>query len=518
MTRILRGAAGGAGVDVRDYFDAFRKRWLIILTMTLLGGVVAAALSVTTAKSYVSNLEFFVSTTGAQGQDQLLQGSTFTQQQVKSYSQLVTTPRVLDPVIAKAGLEADASALASHVSASVPLNTVLIDVAVTENSPAKARKVADAIGQVFPSAVAELESVGSKSSPVKVTVVRSATLPTSAVAPRPVRNTLLGLIIGLIIGLLLALLRNRLDTTIKSEDDLEYVTDASVLGIVDDDHESQTKPLVVHVSHSSRRAEAFRTLRTNLQFIDAARHPRAILATSSLPGEGKSCTVANLALTLAATGSHVIAVEADLRRPRLLQYMGMENSIGLTDVLIGNAQLDRVIQEFAGTNMHVLGAGHLPPNPSELLGSDSMKALVSELLQRYEYVLLDAPPLLPVTDAAVLSTIVDGIVVMVQVNRVSREQLGRALDNLDTVGGRVLGLVLNRVPVSRRGRYTKYVYEYVQDRDVRGRRRRGKHPVRPMQSDWLPDDHLSDDARPETSDTRRRPSSRISVAKRSPRV
>ena len=174
------------------------------------------------------------------------------------------------------------------------------------------------------------------------------------------------------------------------------------------------------------RAEAFRALRTNLQFIDAATHPRSMTFTSSLPGEGKTTTTANLAISMAAAGSRVCVVEGDLRRPRMLQYMGMEGSVGLTNVLIGQADLADVLQPFGNANIQVLGAGQIPPNPSELLGSEAMSRTVRELEDMFDYVIIDAPPLLPVTDAAVLSTITGGVVVVVGCDIVHKEQLTRA--------------------------------------------------------------------------------------------
>jgi capsular exopolysaccharide synthesis family protein len=190
--------------------------------------------------------------------------------------------------------------------------------------------------------------------------------------------------------------------------------------------------------------------------VDAAHHPRSIVFTSSVPGEGKTTTTANLALTMAASGARICVLEADLRRPRLLEYMGMDGSVGLTNVLIGQAELGDVIQQFADSSVYVVGAGSVPPNPSELLGSTAMIETLHELESRFDVVIIDSPPLLPVTDAAVLSTIVGGTVLVVGVGRVDRDHLARSLQSLESVKGRVLGLVLNMIPVKGADAYYSY--------------------------------------------------------------
>ncbi|MHB1472926.1 MAG: tyrosine-protein kinase domain-containing protein [Dermatophilaceae bacterium] len=444
-------------MELKDYIRIIRKRWRIIVAamlVVLAGAALATALS---PKVYQAQTRLFVSTSGGNDSGALLQGSSFTQQRVKSYADVITTPKVLDPVIQTLRLDTTAAKLGSQITATVPLDTVLIEVAVTNTDPRVAAEVADAVGKQFTNTVADLESVGNgKSSPVKVTVVSAPTVPTTPISPKPTRNLALGVVLGLLLGLGLALLRDLLDTTIKGEKDCAEVTDATVIGSIAFDPEATKRPLIVHADPHSPRAEAFRTLRTNLQFVDAANHPRSIMFTSSLPGEGKTTTTANLAITMAASGARVCVIEGDLRRPRLLEYMGLDGSAGLTNVLIGQADLSDVLQQFTNTSVYVIGSGSVPPNPSELLGSATMNETLRELESRFDVVIIDAPPLLPVTDAAVLSTIVGGTVVVVGAGLVNRDHLARALQSLDAVKGRVLGLVLNRLPTKGADAYSYY--------------------------------------------------------------
>jgi capsular exopolysaccharide synthesis family protein len=458
-------------VELQDYLLVVRKRWRVILLVVLICVGLASVATLTATKIYESSTQFFVSTTGSDDSGgALLQGSTFTQQRVKSYAQLLTTPRVLAPVAAAVGVTGDIS---TQVTATTPPDTVLIEVSVTDTSPEQAQALATAIATEFPSAVSELETpAGKDTSPVKVTVVQPPSSPTSPVSPKPVRNIALGAVLGLLLGLAAALVRETLDKTVKTQDDVKAVTDTPIIGAIMHDPDAVKRPLIVEVDPRSPRAEVFRSLRTNLQFIDAANHPRTLLVTSSLAGEGKSTMSANLALTMAQGGSRVCLVEADLRRPKVLDYLGLEGAVGLTDALIGRAEVFDVIQPYGGTNLWVLGAGPIPPNPSELLGSTGMRSLLNHLTSRFDYVVIDSPPTLPVTDAVVLSSLVDGVIVVVGSGVVQRDQLARTLENLESVAGRVLGLVLNRVPTNSAGGYGTYSYASPEDEATRRERKR----------------------------------------------
>lgn len=437
-------------MELQDYIRIVRKRWMTIVLTTLVVLGLAALFTATATKQYASTTRFFVSVSGADDSAQLQQGSTFVQQRVKSYAQLLKTPRALDPVIAEVGDGVNADDLAEVITVTAPPDTVMLEVTVTDPSPERAQEIAAALGETFPEVVDEIErpSDTSRTSPVKVSLVQPATTSGTPVSPNPVRNLALGVVLGLLLGLGLAVLRHLLDTTVRTSDDVEEITEVPIIGAVHFDPRAKKEPLIVESDPTSPRSEAFRALRTNLMFVDAANHPRTIALTSSIPGEGKSTTIANLALTLAQSGSRVCLIEGDLRRPRLLDYLGLEGAAGLTDVLIERATLDDVLQPYGDAGLDVLGAGAIPPNPSELLASPAMTVTLAELAGRYDYVLIDCPPVLPVTDAVVLSTKVDGMLVLVGSTVVRKEQLDATLEALEAVDNTVLGLVLNRVGTS----------------------------------------------------------------------
>lgn len=450
-------------VDLQTYLRIFRKRWKAIAAVLLAIVLVVAAYTFLAPKKYDSSLQFFVSTSDSTDAAQLAQGSTFSQARVTSYTQLVTAPVVLQPVIERLHLDSSAAALGKHVTATVPQNTVLIDVDVTASSPQKAQRIAAAIGKQFPKTVENLEKVSKNAdSPVKVTVTKSAITNDVPMSPRPTRNLALALVLGLLLGIGAAMLRHVLDSKVRTKDDVEALKDdLTVIGGIPFDNDASQHPLLVLSDPHSTRAEAFRSLRTNLRFVDASNHPRSIIMTSSLAGEGKTTTTANLAITLAEAGSTVCLIEGDLRRPKLLEYLGMEGAVGLTDVLIESADLTDVLQPFGKHRLAVIGAGQLPPNPSELLGSDAMKDVLHKLEARFDYVLIDAPPLLPVTDAAVLTIIAGGAVLVVGSGLVTRDQVLTARESLKAVSGNLLGVALNRIPRSSRvGGYYDYRYEY----------------------------------------------------------
>lgn len=449
-------------MELQDYLRILRKRWItIVVTMLVVVGL-AGLLTALQEKKYTSSTQFFVSVSGAADNTALQQGSTFTQERVKSYSQLLKTPRALDPVVKALGDDTTSSELASKITVTTPPETVLLEVEVTDTSASRAQRIATTIGGTFPDVISQIERPeGSRgSSPIKVSLVEPASTNDTPTSPRPARNLLLAVALGLMLGFGLAIIRHLLDSTVRTNEDVEEITEEPLIGAVHFDPRAGKEPLIVETDPSSPRSEAFRAVRTNLMFVNAANHPRTILLTSSIPGEGKSTTIANLALTLAKSGSSVCLIEGDLRRPRLLDYLGLEGSAGLTDVLIDRAELDDVLQPYGADRLEIIGAGAIPPNPSELLASDAMTDVLTRLSARFDYVLIDTPPVLPVTDAVVLSTKVDGVIVLVGTTIVRKEQLSATLESLAAVDNTMLGLVLNRVGHKSSGGYGAGYYGY----------------------------------------------------------
>jgi capsular exopolysaccharide synthesis family protein len=211
----------------------------------------------------------------------------------------------------------------------------------------------------------------------------------------------------------------------------------------------------------SRSAEDFRQLRTNLQFLSVDKPPRVIMISSAMPSEGKTTVVVNLALALADAGRRVVVVEADLRRPKVTRYLGLVGGAGLTNVLAGTATVEEVLQEYGEGAFSVLGAGPTPPNPGELLSSSHMADLIEKLRGENDYVIVDAPPILPVADSSGMATYMDGVLLSVRYGTTTKDQVRQAGTTLDRVGAKLLGLILNIVPPNAEaaGAYG-YGYDY----------------------------------------------------------
>jgi polysaccharide biosynthesis transport protein len=335
---------------------------------------------------------------------------------------------------------------------------VLIDVSVEDPSPLWSAVVANTVGQVFADLVDELEKPidSSQPQPEAVRVVQPAAVPDEPSSIGLPMALALGFVAGLAVGVAIALTRNTLDTSVKSPEVLREVSGAPNLGTIAHDPAVPRRPLTVHEDAQSPRAEAFRQLRTNLQFVDVDVPRKVIVVTSAMPAEGKTTTVTNLAIALASAGSRVLLIEGDLRRPKVADLLGIERTVGLTSVLSGRLRADQVIQPWAGGMFDVLASGPLPPNPSELLASAQMEALLTELRSVYDVVLLDTPPLLPVTDAAAVAPATDGAILVCRFRQTSRSQVETAAAALEAVGAPLLGTVFTMVPNSGPRAYAQY--------------------------------------------------------------
>jgi succinoglycan biosynthesis transport protein ExoP len=450
-------------VELRDYLAVLRRRWVSLLVVAVAVLLAAAAVTFSMTKQYTATTRLIFAVSGTQSAADLAQGSTFAEKQMASYAQVATSPLVLDPVIRDLGLTTIATELAKSVMATVPTDTVILEVTATSPDPEQAARIANAVGSQLSKVVGDLmpeRPDGSQS--VKATTFAYAQLPQEASSPKVLRNLLVGLVLGLLLGIGFALLRHILDTKVRSEADIRSITESPVLGVVGYTNELAKHPVIVRDEPLSAPSEEVRRLRTNLQFIDVARQPKSIVVTSSIPAEGKSTIAINLAVSLADAGARIILVDADLRRPTIAEYAGLEGAAGLTSVLIGRAEVADVVQPLRDRSLDILTSGPIPPNPSELLGSRAMAELLDDLMANYDMVLLDSPPVLPVTDAAVLSKLAGGALLVVGTDRIHRPQLLDTLETLNTVDAHVFGLVVNKISRRDAGGYgyqTGYKYQ-----------------------------------------------------------
>ncbi|SEK22914.1 polysaccharide biosynthesis tyrosine autokinase [Nonomuraea pusilla] len=444
-------------MDLLYYAQFIRRNWSVLLISLVIGAGAAALVTANTPPKYVATISMLVSGQDKEGSiSAAYQAGMLSQQRVQSYATLLSSRRVVSQITRPeyVGL------VQSRISAEVVPGTVLLRASVTDYDPAQAAALANALGTKFSQLIDQLERPTPQSRPtVKVSVVDQAEVPRLPVSPRPELNLLVGVLLAFILTTGALLIRDHLDTTVKNTEVLQATAGSSTLGVIGYERAARRQPLILRAGGRSSRAEAFRALRTNLQFIGVDRQPRSLVVTSCLAGEGKSSTSCNLAITLAQSGWRVLLVDGDLRRPSVPDYLGIEGAVGLTDVLIGREKLDDVVQSWGNPRLHVLPSGQVPPNPSELLGSQTMRQVLDRLTAEYDMVIIDAPPLLPVTDAATLAAVCDGTLLVARYGKTRQEHVQRAAQQLDSINARIVGTVLNFVP-AKADRYHGYGYGY----------------------------------------------------------
>jgi capsular exopolysaccharide synthesis family protein len=301
-----------------------------------------------------------------------------------------------------------------------------------------------------------------------------ALIPRAPFKPDLQQALLAALVAGLALGVGLALVIELADTTVKSEADLAAISDVPFLGLMpvipvvipvkDDDRAgqlraTQERDLYILGNPRSAVAECARFIRTNLLFMSPDRPLRTIVVTSPSPQEGKSTTAVTTAISMAQAGSRTLIVDTDLRKPRLHRVFGIESDVGIANVLLNELSIEQAVQRTEVPNLDVLCCGTLPPNPAELLLSERFKDVVAELARRYERVIFDTPPMGPVTDPAILGTLVDGVLLVTKCEKTSKESMKQAIRALRDANARVFGVILNDVDVSSK-RYAGAYYAY----------------------------------------------------------
>ena len=444
-------------MDLPDYIATLRKRWLTIVVLTLLGVSAAVGIIRTSSKVYTASAQIFVAASSQNDTAALNNGNSFAQSRVQSYTSVANSPAITTAVVNQLGLSMTPNQLAGKISADAPLDKVLLNLHVADHSPVQASRIANAVASQFVVYVENIEklSAGSAASPVQLTVIHPAQVPALPTSPKVKLDLILGFLGGLILGLLAAAARETLDTRIRTLADVTVEVHASVLAIVPIDKKASANPIALRANDHGPRAEAFRQLRTNLQYISVDSPPKLIAVTSAVSGEGKTSTAVNLASAMAEAGLTVCLVDADLRRPMVATYLGLVPSAGLTSILAGKAAIGDVLQPV-GQYLTVIASGPIPPNPAELLASAQFRTLLHALAEQSDYVVIDSAPLLPVADGSEVASAADVSLLVVQAKHTNREQLHRAAEALDRVGAHLGGVVFNMVSTRDSGTYDVY--------------------------------------------------------------
>lgn len=475
-------------MELRDYIRGLRRHWLAVVLMTVVGIATAFGWYVIQKPVYEATAVGLVQTRAIATQGEENQSlvnnpalDSYAAAKVPTYMDMATWKSVAEGAVAAVGIDEPVAQVVSRITIENPTNTNIIRITAQAGSSEDAAALAQAWVASLVTAIDTYEGDGTAgSSPITITVDQSAVVPTTPIFPDLQTSLIVGGVLGLGVGIAFALTRTVSDRRIRPADDVESRTGLPVVGVIPlaaSPEDSRLFDTGKMKDKGSRFAvtEALRALRTNLQFMDVDHPPRTIVVTSPLPSDGKSTIACNLALTLAASGKAVVLVDGDLRRSTVAKTMGLPGGAGLSDVLSGRAELTDVLQRVPhADNLFVLAAGSVPPNPSEVLGSDRMKLLLADLA-KHATVIIDAPPLLPVTDGAVLTHQSDGALLVVSLGKTTYDLLEKAIDTLTKSGGRALGVVLNKAPL-RGIDSSAYSYEYRREYSA-GEKRSQPEPI-----------------------------------------
>lgn len=438
-------------------WEALRKFWALIVGLTLVAGVAGYLVSSTVTPQFQSTATlYFALDQGTTGAD-LNQGATYTQNQMLSFAQIATSSRVLEPVISDLELPSTPRELARTVAITIPQDTSILEVTVTSTDPERAADIANRVSAEIAVVVQEVGAKGPEgAATITASVIDDAVAPSVQSSPNKTRDAGLAAALGFLLGVLAAFIATIADTRVRNEAAVARITDHPVLGVVTQAKRGTDAALIVAREPHSHIAEDFRRVQSAIAFTVIGRRSRRLLVTSASPGEGKSTFSTNLALTLADTGERTLLVDADLRRPRVADLFGIDSSVGLTTVLMEESDLDAAAFSWGESGPDILASGALPPNPAAIVTSDAFRAVLDAASERYDVVILDSPPVLTVADSNLLAPLADGVVIVVDASKTRLPQLANTVRSIESAGGRILGIVLNKTRLSRHRR-TYYV-------------------------------------------------------------
>lgn len=431
-------------MTVAAYLQILRRSLPLIFALALLGGVGSWGYAQFIPKQYRSYASVLVIPERGESTSELVQGSSFVQNIVESYKFLVSTPYVLQPAIDRAGLDTTPGRLARQLSVQTPLNTVVIEIAVTDGSPTAAQRTADAITVSLVEAVTKVSPRVEGEAAVRLEIISGATLPQSFVSPDIRGYTLGGATLGLVLGLLISLLREQLRSRPRTAEDVTH-TGLAVLGEIPSSPKGMSVPQRILQNPGGQLAESFRALAASLRFASVDRPAKVMIVTSADPADGKSSIATGLGLTLAEAGRRTLIIDADMRKPSVARLLDLDGSVGLTTVLVQDATLEDAVQEWGHPNLHVLTSGPSTPNPGHLMTSGQLNDAIGRARDAYDTVIVDSPPVLSVSDARWLAPLTDGVILVAMARKTPMRAIRGAIDAISSTHAVVFGLVLNRV-------------------------------------------------------------------------
>lgn len=450
-------------MTLHDYLAALRAHWILLIALFLLGSASAYAYAQSMQPIYRSQTQVIVIPARGDSTMELVQGASYVQGVVQTYTILAASPTVLQPVIDNLGLDESVHRLAQRMTVDVPLDTVVINIGVEDVNPESARKTADEIAHQLSLSVAKVSPLGENDEPaLRIETITPARVPTVPISPNTRNFVAVGAASGLTIAAAIAVIRRQFLQRVSTMQSLSDF-DVPVLGEIPATTEGRSIAQSVRMDPDARISEAVRKISANLQFLNLDTPRSALMIASGSSAEGKTSVSLGLAMSLAEAGKSVAYIEADMRRPGAASYTRLDNSVGLTAVLLGEVSFEDAVQRWGRGNLDIMTCGALPPNPGRLLASGELRAVIEEARARYDHVIVDSAPVLSVSDALWLSELVDGSIVVVRSRRTKVADTRRVIATLEATPTPVLGIIVNGI----RGKvHSPYYSDAVGNRDT----------------------------------------------------
>lgn len=462
-------------MTVADFLRLTRQSWLILLIGVLVGAGLGAAYTAMQPRVFSASSSGFITSPG--GADLFSSGggsgdgTSASVTRVGSYVPLINSRQVFERIAADPAIDLQGQPLEGRLSATVVEGTSMLQVTATAASGEAAAALANGALEALIDVIGEIEQQAGGTSNLMVIPMENASVPQSPAPRGGVRHLAFGTLGGLALAYAYVLIRRITDNRVRTAEQLAEISGVGLLGRV-----PKHDPTSPNERETALAGESFRRVRTNLRFANVDREVRSVLVTSANQSEGKSTITSELGRVLAESGQPTVIIDADLRRPRLGDLFDLDDRIGLSEVLSGQVQLADALRGTEQPGLVVLPAGSTPPNPSEMIGSEAMAAVI-ERLSRDFFVLVDAPPVLPVTDPALLSRRIDAVVLVAAHGATRLEEFASAVQMLRQVEAPLIGTVLNRVPLRGSGdayEYRRYRGYYLSDDDRKRRAKSGR--------------------------------------------
>lgn len=447
-------------MELKEYFDILIKRLKLIIIITLCSTILSSLVSVFLIKpTYKADISVIINQSKSESSpsSQTYNDIMMYQKMVKTYAEFAKSRVVAEHVIKSLNLDLKVGQLQSMLTVTPKGDTEFLNLSITALEPKLAQDITNQYAKSLKAVSNDVKKVDN------VQLLDEALLPQGKASPRVSLNIAIAFFLGLMVSVGLSFLLEYLDNTVKSKEDIERLSDIPVIGLLPFDDtlaSGRGQQLVTYTNPKSSTSEAYRTLRTNIQFSSLDTEITSLVFTSTKPGEGKSTIISNIAITMAQSGKKVLLLDCDLRKPTIHKKFGASNSKGLTNILLKDKKYEECVIVTKQENLHVVPSGPIPPNPSELLGSNKFKILLRHLSSIYDVILIDAPPILIVTDAQVLSSVCDGTVLLTSYGETEKEALMEGKSLLTKVNSNILGVVLNKIPEGGKGSYYNQYYSH----------------------------------------------------------